>query len=325
MFRARDNSRCAARSLRLMLVVVLSLSGSLVQAGLKIVPTFDASINARPNAPGIRDCVNRACAFYATKFTDNITVNITFQDMVSGLGQSQKPLYTMPYNQYIAALRKEATSPNDTKAIFLLPQTNAEPVQNQPNIIVTQANMKALGFTVPAVSDGTISLNTRVMFSSNSDNFGGYDMYATVCHEINDVLGLGSGIGFPASVVSFYRAAIMPEDLFRYDGTNARSFTTDSSVISYFSLDSFTFLNRFNQSSGGDYSDWYSGFTIVMPQVQDAFATRGVNVNRAMTKEVIALDVIGYNVSGFGNPANSLSAASAKSIGNYNSYQKPQK
>jgi hypothetical protein len=292
---------------------------------VKIIPTYDATINARPNAVAIKNIINKACAFYQTKFTDDITVNITFMDVGSGLGQSNKPLYTMPYSTFIAALRRDATTANDTKALALLPQANIDPVQNQPNIIVSQANLKALGFAVPAGSDGTIGLNTKITFTSSADNSGGYDLYGVVSHEIDEILGLGSGLGFPASVITFFRAAVLPQDLFRYDASGARSFTTDTSAVVYFSIDGTTRLAKFNNDGFGDYGDWYSGYTAVTPQVQDAYATPGVAINRSMPRELISLDVIGYNASGSGTASNSLSAAAVKSMGKYNSYQKPRK
>src|SRR5579864_7309680 len=52
-------------------------------AGLTIIPTFNANIDA-----ATQTIINNAIAFYQNTFTDNITVNIEFHDMNSGLGQS---------------------------------------------------------------------------------------------------------------------------------------------------------------------------------------------------------------------------------------------
>lgn len=258
-------------------------------AGFVINPTFDSSITTLGNANQVIKVINQAIANYQSKLTDNITVNITFTNMTSGLGQSQKPIYTLAYYNYLNALTKDATSANDTTALAHLPTTYLDPVLGNSQMYITQANLKALGYKVGnTYPDGIIGLNTSQMFTDTIGvNSSNYDMFAVVSHEINEVLGLGSAVGFNR---------ILPEDLFRYDANGQRSFTTSSSAASYFSIDGTTLRARFNQRASGDYGDWYSGVVAVTPQVQDAFATPGVVYNRAMTNEFMALDVIGYNV-----------------------------
>lgn len=287
------------------------------QAGLKISATFDSSINSRFNAADIKKVINSAIAFYQSKYTDNITVYITFADMTSGLGANSAPFYVMPYSTLNTALRRDATSANDTTALSRLPAAYIDPVQQKPNVFVKQANLKALGIRTAAGSDGTIFLNSSIMFTSVSNlRTNRYDMYATVCHEINELLGLGSAVGLDPTFVAANRAAILPEDLFRYNN-GARSFTTDDFAQAFFSINSTSNLARFNQDSSGDLGDWYSGFEAVTPQVQDAFATIGVVVNKNQTVEQIALDVIGYNRSGTGVAPNTFSGA--QFVGTYSS------
>ena len=117
-------------------------------------------------------------------------------------------------------------------------------------------------------------------------------------HEIDEVLGLGS------SLASVPLGTIFPEDLFRYDVMGNRSFTTNSSATAFFSIDTTTDLAQFdNQNDGGDFGDWQSSPLPggVGPKVQDAFATVGANPSLGV--ELIALDVIGYNLAPVPEPA----------------------
>lgn len=265
----------------------LFAGASTAQAEFKIVPTYDSSINNLWNATQVKTVINDAIKFYQSKLTDNITVNITFQNMTSGLGQSQKPIYSIAYANYLTALTKDSTTANDTTALSHLPTTFLDPVTGQSQMFIAQANLKALGFKVGAGTDGIIGLNTSLMFTSTIGvNPGKYDMYAVIAHEVDEVLGLGSAVGF---------SRILPEDLFRYDANGARSFTASESAASYFSIDGTLKRARFNQTAGGDYGDWYS-IVAHTPQVQDAFATPGIIIKRTMTNELLALDVIGFNV-----------------------------
>jgi hypothetical protein len=82
---------------------------------------------------------------------------------------------------------------------------------------------------------------------------GQFSLFATVEHEIDEVLGLGWSL--PA--VPF--GTIFPEDLFRYDATGHRSFTTSSTAQAFFSINTTTDLAQFdNQNDGGDFGDWQS-------------------------------------------------------------------
>src|SRR5262249_52899593 len=91
-------------------------------------------------------------------------------------------------------------------------------------------------------------------------------------------------------------STIFPEDLFRYNSSGGRSFTTSSSATAFFSINGTTLLAQFdNQNDGGDFGDWQSNPLPpgVNPQVQDAFATPGATPSLGV--ELTALDVIGYD------------------------------
>jgi hypothetical protein len=109
-------------------------------------------------------------------------------------------------------------------------------------------------------------------------------------HETDEVLGFGSTMG--QGLAAPYNTYPSPEDLFRYNSAGARSFTTASTAIAYFSLDGKTHLDQFNNTGSGDYGDWANSSTV---QVQDANGTAGKEAN--LNVELTALDVIGYTLA----------------------------
>jgi hypothetical protein len=88
----------------------------------------------------------------------------------------------------------------------------------------------------------------------------------------------------------------MPEDLYRYDSTGARNYTT-AGDNAYFSINGTTDLARFNQvADGTDYGDWWWNGSHT-PQVQDGRATPFTSPMLNKTSpETRALDVIGYDL-----------------------------
>jgi len=256
-----------------------------------IVPTFDSSITSDPNAAAIMVTIQSAIAVYELTFADPIIVNITFDEISSGLGQSLSTFTTIRYSNYLADLSTDATSADDFTALANLPAVTYNPVNNGRTLDIHTALLRALGVSDFTLSDGTISLNTSLMnlSSDGPQNPSKYSLFAVTQHEIDEVLGLGSSLfGTTAP------ANISPEDLFRYDQSGSRTYTTSSTTQAYFSLDGVTDIARFNQDGVGDFGDWYSpgGQT---PQVQDAYATPGATPTLG-SAEIKALDVIGYTL-----------------------------
>jgi hypothetical protein len=268
------------------------LLGRVAQAGLVITPTFDSSITSDPNAATIISTINDTIHIYEVRFNDPIQVTIRFQKMATGLGSSQWWFISIPYTQYRNALLADSKTTNDVVALAHLQAASTNPVTRSSSINVKTANLRAIGLPgnsgLPGGYDGIIGLNTSLMNLSRSTNDPSkFDLMAVTAHEIDEVLGLASALPSP-SVNS-----PLPEDLFRFDSSGHRSFTT-SGDDAYFSIDGgATLLARFNQTSGGDYGDWWS-IGSHDPQVQDAFATRGATPD--LDIELTALDVIGYDL-----------------------------
>jgi hypothetical protein len=177
-----------------------------------------------------------------------------------------------------------------------LPNSSTNPVTESTFINLKTANIRALGIagSYPGNNgfDGVISVNAGITDVGSNGSFGSYSFRSVVMHEINEVLGLGSDLGGSGFFVD-----PAPEDLFRYDVNGNRSYTTNTSARSFFSIDGTTRLAEFNNQDGSaDWGDWRSNPLLlgVQPKVQDAFATPGASpVN---TVEWRALDVIGYDL-----------------------------
>jgi hypothetical protein len=263
---------------------------------LTIIPTFDATITNDVNAATIESTINSAIQLYQARFSDPITVTLQFKEIsTSGIyGSSQWSYYNVSYSSFRTALAQHATTTNDAVALSLLPIGSANPVTGTPSISVKTANLHALGFTpfnsgLPGGYDGIIGLHTSQLNLSRASTVATKgDLLSTVCHEMDEVLGMSSGLDFVPTNTN-----PLPQDLFRYSSAGARSYTTNGDDA-YFSIDGTNLLARCNQNvASGDRGDWWVAGAHT-PRVQDASATNGKTPNPNV--ELIALDVIGYKL-----------------------------
>jgi hypothetical protein len=140
--------------------------------------------------------------------------------------------------------------------------------------------------------DSTITLNTS---GSNLTRTGvqdptKYDLLAVASHEIDEAIANGSNLNNLQNGDQ-HPATIEVDDLFRYDQTGARTYDTNLATQAFFSIDGgVTDLAQFNQTQGGDFSDWKTG--AAPPKVQDANVTNGATANLGV--ELRLLDVLGY-------------------------------
>jgi hypothetical protein len=142
--------------------------------------------------------------------------------MSTGLGASSiAPLYTESYATYLAALTADATSADDATARASLPVQANNPVNGDANIRLKSANGRAIGLATPGqlinipgfcsfTGDGCIGINEGLTTTGG----GPFSMLAVVEHEIDEVLGFGSGIG---------KTQPWAEDLFRYSANGVRT------------------------------------------------------------------------------------------------------
>ena len=283
--------------------VATSQLGSLPPgAGLTIIPTFDASIDA-----ATKDVINRAITYYEKTIVTNLTIHIEFYNMNGGLGLSTFFVFTIPYSSYRSALTTNATSPDDSTVLLNTPIGSHDPADGNMNIVVKSPTGQALGLGTPERSfsfpnspcptftgSGCIGINVT---SANNLSV----LTAVVEHEIDEVLGLGSALNGTTTPSPSWT-----EDLFRWNSSGVRSYAANSTTgtpcsggtpAAFFSIDGGnTDLDDFNNcNNGGDYGDW---ITHTPSQVQDAFTDgSGSPFLTVSSPEVRALDVIGFNIA----------------------------
>jgi hypothetical protein len=286
-----------ARTVKVAILSSVALFMSVpAHANLIITPTFDASITDDSNSAAIIGVINSAIGFYQSNFSDPINVAITFQSSNSGLGGSSFSVYKISYQNFINALIADGKTADDATALGLLPSTATNPVNGSSTINIKPANARAIGLACcpNGGSDGAITLNTHITDVGSAGTSGQYSLLAVTMHEINEILGLGSDL--PGGGTGGFFNDPLPEDLYRYDSTGARNYTT-AGDNAYFSINGTTDLARFNQvADGTDYGDWWWNGSHT-PQVQDGRATPLTSPTLNKTSpETRALDVIGYDL-----------------------------
>jgi PEP-CTERM motif len=284
-------------------IAIAFLVGAPARADLTIIPTFDSSITSLPGAAAIEGAINSAISAVESAITspNHLTVTIDFQNMTSGLGQSNTTAYFVSYYDYYNAYKAVATSTTQLTALASLgaaptSETSGNPVTGTDQMLITSAEGRNLGFTTPGNSgpggtyDSVIGLNTSITSPPNTLNGNTYGLQSTATHEIDEVLGIGgpgSNLGNGSTIGDL--------DLYRYSSTGVRSYST-TAPSSYFSINGGnTVLSYFNQTSGADYADWLSnpipqGY---QPQVQDAFGMPGTDPTLGVN-ELTAFNAIGY-------------------------------
>jgi hypothetical protein len=297
------------------LAMVMAVSGMAcfsagARANLLIVPTFDSSITADPNAGAIEAGINAAIGRIDGDIANPVTVAITFKEGSGSLAGNQSAFSNLGYSPYLFRLNNNQTvSPADAMAIGSLPAGPNNPVDGNASVTGTMALFRALGIAVfPAggAPDDIITLNTSQMNLSRvgpqNPNF--FDIQALAGHEIDESLGIG-GNGSALGLTTTGPVGVL--DLYRYSGSGARSFSTLTGAKAYFSIDGgATDLVNFNQAGGGsDYGDWGDGVTPadslanLPPVFQDAFATRNADEDVGPV-ELKTLDIIGWDLTAAG-------------------------
>jgi hypothetical protein len=290
--------------------ITLLCVGVPAHASLIINPTFGSSITSDPSAGVIEGAINSAIVAIEGDISSPkaLSVSILFNEMSSGLGESETGLYSVSYFAYYNAYKAVATSPNQLSALASLglaptSSSSGNPVNGNATIDITSAEGRNLGFNTPGVVagnfDSEITLNTSITSPPNSLS-GNYSLQAVATHEIDEALGIG-GTGTTLNGTGSLTGAIGDLDLYRYSAAGVRSYsnTQTTSPLAYLSLNGgATVLSYFSQTAGADYGDWLSkpipaGFG---PQVQDAFGQPGTNPSLGPS-ELLAFNAIGYAIA----------------------------
>jgi hypothetical protein len=248
--------------------------------------------------------INSALNFYTSTYEspNPLTVKVEFHAGTTGLGTANTAFDMVPYLDYRNVLAATGTSADDATALSHLPNTGANPVNSNLNIEANLPLLRALGFTTQGnnggVKDASVTLNVNLMLLGGLDRSGtldpgNYDLLGVTYHELNEVLGFGSGLnGVANNPVTVPTAPVETADLYRYSAAGVRSYTSDPNILAYFSIDGGnTSLANFNTNDQGDRQDFGDSPN---PRIQDAFGGAGARLENGLPERTF-LDVIGYN------------------------------
>jgi hypothetical protein len=260
----------------------------------------------------------------------NANADIYIQYGATDLGQSSQFQNFVTYSTYLSALKAE-NGPGAVRAGAVASLPSVEPaLYNSGDINITTALAAALGITTDAFGNAVTGTtlggsacptvgsggcyDAVITLTDSPDTFynrvgaqpsGTYDLYTTVEHETDEVLGtascvdtngasLANGCGDPnASAV----------DLFRYSSKGTRVFE-NTTPGAYFSYDGGATNgadgNVYNTlSNGDDYADFVSTCPGGPFSVQDAEGcpdTSGLDISNDGGAEINLLDAVGYNL-----------------------------
>jgi hypothetical protein len=258
--------------------------------------TFDASVSSAPT--GFTTDVLKVANYYASTFTDNVTVNLNvgFGELGGSalpggaLGGSSTNLVLTSYKALASALKADATSSADHSAVVSLP---ARDPTGFGFYWVSTAEGKALGLYSGTGVDGSVGFSSTAAFDYNTADGvtpGAYDFFGAVAHEFSEVMGR---ITLDGARISFFPHSFMPLDLFHFSASHVRTFS--GGAAGYFSVDNgVTNLENFNTNPAGDSGDWSSAKGV---DAFNAFATAGAPLPIS-SADLTALDAIGWNVAG---------------------------
>ena len=170
-----------------------------------------------------------AAAYWSSVLTDNVTINfdVGYVPMSTGLlGTTSSHLTSVSAAAVEAALRRDATSALDARAVANLPALSpaggvsvitsgyanavrktgvnvaakildTDDSANNKSLAITSANAKALGFTGLVGSDASLRFSSNFAFDFNPRGGIGansYDFVGIAVHEIGHALGFISGV-----------------------------------------------------------------------------------------------------------------------------------
>lgn len=297
----------------------MKVTGIIFAASLVLLPTAKASItfNATYDSSltaADQLAIGNALAVISASISspNNVTDNLFFSSMSSGLGESITSEYNISYDAYYNALLAVATTPTQLAAIASLgtaptSSSSPNPVDGSTQVTVTSTEGRNLGFStaggVLGTYDSEILLNTSITSPPASPSGSNYSLESVAMHEIDESLGIG-GTGSTLTGSGGLTGPVGDLDLFRYSAPGVRSYSNNAANQPYLSFDGGnTVVSYFNQVAGADFADWQSdpdaaGFPV---QVQDAFATPGTNPTLG-PNELTAFGLVGYQMTSTPEP-----------------------
>lgn len=172
------------------------------------------------------------------------------------IARSSYVYYTIPWNDYMNALRADEKTSNDAIADASLP-VGALP----PNINVSSAAGRSIGLNTPPDQsghgtlggpyDGIVTLNASAPHQfTRPVNANNFDAQRLAQHEMDEVMGFASHLS------AANQRDLWPQDLFSWSSPGVRNTTANG--VRYFSIDSgVTNIVRFNQMPNRDFGDWF--------------------------------------------------------------------
>ncbi|MBR1220160.1 VCBS repeat-containing protein [Bradyrhizobium sp. U87765 SZCCT0131] len=257
-------------------------------------------------------CVT-ACQYYQHEFTNNVTVNVTFNWSALPAGDLANNNFAgvlVSYAQLTTALKAIGRSPDQIGAYATMPASDPT---GSSQWFVPQAQARLLGLTSATGTDDTVNLNSNIGFSGFSFNPyarntpGTFDAIGVLEHELSEgSLGRIQALGMTgAGNEQNWNGWHSELDLFRYNpngGSLVRALTPGPG---YFSIDGQTLLQQYNNPvNGGDAVDW-------LPSIQGDSYGDGY---RGTGSFITPVDVREDNILGW-----TRASASSDFTGNYTS------
>ena len=311
------------------------LAVSLLLALVPTADAIDIQLNAAPemDANALAG-FQMAAAYWESRLTDSVQINIDigFQALSPGvLGQAGSEQFITSVSSYFGALSGDGSSSHDTLAISNLPtlsgagglsfltQTNTEggsltvsldndDSDNNRFLALNTATAKALGMYSSAAADASITFSSAFSWDfdptdANGVGAGLQDFVGVAIHEMGHALGFTSGVDFVDYAItnnldldSGY-AVFSALDMFRYSADGVLDLAAGGTP--YFSLDGgATNLGLFStgDANGDGYqsSHWKDNLGL---GIMDPTARPAGQINEVTTLDLIAMDVIGWNVN----------------------------
>ena len=291
-----------------------------------------ATINILPGAglagnAAALSAFNRAANKWGSLFSDPIDVYINADLGTLGagvIGSTSNVLLQGSYNLIAGAMVSDASDELNNGIVGALPtaaQFSAyvpSGVTLGPNIVLSKANAKALGFggldAAFGAADATITFNSGFGFDyDKSDGVTGIDFESVALHEIGHSLGFISSVDFIDTLPQPLVVNVFPLDLFRFNiantPSNAAAFTStprelrpgQTSVTSDTS-NSWLMSTGVAHGDGRQASHWKdNAFTGILIGALDPNISYGETFSLS-SADIRALDLIGWDVQSVPEP-----------------------